>query len=190
MAQKGRQGVAQAFSEFAAKLKRYSQQEGEVSPAPTQTAPSPVLQQTIDEREAAFRASVLGAYARYKNPSKDIALDMQNLLKAYNLFKAVQEAGNPTGDGGELDGTHLSYAEYTSPLCRNSNYTKGASFIYLIASFMYEQNVSDYVPVFVKSLKTPSYDVLSFIPAQEAEFSMEQRQVLSIIKEEFYTQPE
>lgn len=148
-----------------------------------------ILQEKINSNENARKQSVSKTYKIYKDPfgtlgtasdrARTIYEDEQNLLKAYNLFKAVSDAVKSKSDKE----TFVSSFEIESPLTRKNSYTFGGNLIYLICWLKFEEGIGDFVPVFKESGK--SYK-LRFVPVSDYRFDTGDTELLSMVKEIFY----
>ena len=180
------ENVSDAVNAFSKIFARFQKSGGEVQKRKTEDE---ILQEKINSNENARKQSVSKTYKIYKDPfgalgtssdrARAIYDDEQNLLKAYNLFKAVSEAVKSKSDKE----TFVSSFEIESPLSRKNSYTFGGNFIYLICWLKFEEGIGDFVPVFRESGK--SYK-LRFVPASEFRFENSDTELIAIIKEIFY----
>jgi hypothetical protein len=180
--------VAQAFSAFSKKLSRSSQaSDGEKLSVFHEDA---VLQKKVSLADESYRLSVISAYKKYMNPykalgknsaeAKALAVDEENLLKAYNVFKAVLEANKTQGDGE----TFVELSEVKSPLTAKPCYTDGGQFIYMQCWLIFEQGIKDYIPELV--LKNQGVDStwhLEFTPLKTYRFDYQDKEVMAIIEQ-------
>lgn len=178
--------IYDAFSEFSKKFARFKK-SGES--LPKRKSEDDFLQDKINAGEAARKQAVSKSYRIYRDPfgelgktserARAIYDDEQALLRAYNLFKAVTEAS-----GGKSDKeTFVSSFTIESPLARKNAYTFGGNFIYLVCHLMFEEGVSDFVPVLNE--EGASYR-LSFVPAASFRFEQKDSDVIRIVRETFY----
>lgn len=180
------ENLTDAINAFAQKFAIFQKTGNEL---PKRKTEDEILQDKIDANEAARKQSVAKSYKIYKDPfgalgkasdrARAIYEDEQNLLKAYNLFKAVKEAVESKSDRD----TYVSSFEMESPLTKKNAYTFGGSLIYLICWLKFEEGVGDYVPVFEESGK--SYK-LKFVPASDYRFDSSDSDLISMVKEIFY----
>lgn len=182
------QKLSEAISNFSKKLARFSSQP-EQERRPVHTSDEK-LQVQINEREDRMKAAVLATYKIYKSPfealgkdsnrAKIIDEDEQNLLRAYNLYKAVCAANSEKSD----EHTFLKNIEISTPLAEKYAYTTGGQFVYLLTWLFYEQNAKEFIPEFFET--QDGKFVLKFYPAEKYEFDAKTKETAGIIKENFY----
>ncbi len=180
------ENLSDAINAFAQKFARFQKTGNEL---PKRKTEDEILQDKIDANESARKQSVSKNYKLYKDPfgalgkasdrARAIYDDEQNLLKAYNLFKAVKETVASKSDRD----TYVSSFEIESPLTKKNAYTFGGSLIYLICWLRFEEGIGDYVPVFQESGK--SYK-LKFIPSDDYRFESSDVDLMAMVKETFY----
>lgn len=180
-----KQSVSKAFGAFSKKLKAFVASEGE---DPKFESGSSLLQERIKEREAVRYNNIVSYYKKFTTPDASIAEDQENLLKAYNLYKGLRTLNQQAGDQNSF----IKASEIISPLTQKARYTSGGDFIYLTAWFLYEKQIEDFVPLLEKREDgregngTISF-LLDFVTPQKKPFSIHDREILGIIKKEFYS---
>lgn len=192
MAEKdGRKSAAQAFSDFTKVFKRSVQSKD--NSKPNIVYEDEILQKKINAREQDFNLAVLASYKKYLNPfrtfgktqqAETIDNDEKNLLKAYNLFKAVRDANASIGDMNTF--ADIKYIH--SPLTQRDCYTSGGEFIYLQCWLMFAQNITDYVPNFVEFEENYSTVYkLEFVPQKNYTFAFDDKEVMAAIKSAYHS---
>lgn len=179
--------ASKAISDFSKKLKAFVS-SGEKDPHFKSENAS--LQEKITEREALRRSNIISYYKKFTTPDVTISEDEDNLMKAYALFKGLRALNQGTGD----EHTFIKGTELISPLAQKARYTSGGDFVYLAAWFLFEKGIEDFAPVLEekkddssKGAAIPSASFcLDFIPASKKAFSLHDREILGIIKNEFY----
>ncbi len=191
MAKENKRQVAQAFRNFTQVFSRSTQAQD--NSAPNIDYEDDLLQKKINSREQEYRRAILTSYSRYMNPfralgksSREAAAiteDENNLLKAYNLFKAFYEANHKIGDAE----TFISIGFVESPLTKKDAYTSGDDFIYLQCWLIFEQRVRDFIPVIEEvEEKMVITNRLKFVPLRTFSFSFEEREVIAAIEETYH----
>lgn len=180
------ESISDVFSNFAKKLSRFNQSGQEFQKRKTE---DDYLQDKINAGEAGRKQAVSKTYKIYKDPfgtlgktsdrARAIYDDEQNLLKAYNLFKAVSEACSSKSDKE----TFVSSFEIESPLTKKTSYIVNGNFIYLICWLQFEENICDFVPVLEE--KNNSYK-LRFYSVENYRFENNDSEVIRMVKEIFY----
>lgn len=181
--------ITDAVNQFSEKLRRFKGAGGGgISVEPSGIS---VLERQIREREDSLRNSVTASYRIYKSPFEALGKnspraaavdrDEQNLLKAYELFRAVTEAEAAHKD----EQTFLKAAEIVSPLSQRECYAEGGQLVYLAAWLYFEQNRRDYVPFFPQR---QTGRPLTFVRAEDFRPEARDREILEIIAESFYSQ--
>lgn len=191
MANKIRPKVAMAFNTFSRKLSRSTQllDNADIDLC----REDDLLQKKIDERDKDYRKAIVTAYSRFMNPFRvlgktsrealEINEDEQNLLRAYNLFRAVKKADKEIGNAS----TFIQLEGIKSPLTEKMRYTTGGDLIYLQCWLIYEQGVRDYVPCLVEvEERLETYYRLEFVPTKSYDFNWQDREVIAEIEETFY----
>jgi len=180
------ESISDVFSNFAKKLYRFNQSGQDL---PTRKTQDDFLQDKINAGETGRKQAVSRSYKIFKDPfgelgttndrARAIYNDEQNLLKAYKLFKSVREACAEKSDKE----TFVSSFEIESPLTKKNSYTFGGNFIYLICWLMFEEEISDFVPVLEE--KNNSYK-LRFVASENYHFESKESDLVRIVKEVFY----
>lgn len=182
------QSVADAFSNFSKKFTKFkSQPEPEIRKLSRQDQ---ILQEQINRQEERYEFAVIGSYNLYKSPlvalgknssrGKSIDDDEQSLLKAYKLFKAIQDANNTNGDKT----TFIKKVEIESPIAKKDTYSRGGQFIFLQCWLKFEQGVSDFVPVLEEDKN--GYFHLRFQPESQVKLSAKDKELMEKVREAFY----
>ena len=179
MDEKNKSSVSQAFSDFSEKFSRFLKDNPQNEPK-IQKSKDTLLQERILEQEKQFVSQICAKYQKYIN-SEQLLPEQEQLLAAYNLFKAVKEAEKQYGSSQTCIKKDFLY----SALCQNSQYTSGTDFIYLRVWLEFAQNIHDLVPQF--SANHDGTYSLSFIPSRYATFTVEQKEIYSIILSNFYS---
>ncbi len=191
MAKENKRQVAQAFRNFTQVFSRSTQAKD--NSAPNIDYEDDLLQKKINSREQEYRKAILTSYMRYMNPfrtlgktSREAAVineDETNLLKAYNLFKAINEANRKIGDAETF--VNIGFVE--SPLTKKDAYTSGGDLIYLQCWLIFEQGVRDYIPVIEEvEEKMVITNRLRFVPLRTFSFSFQDREVIAAIEEAYH----
>ena len=152
-----------------------------------------IIQKKMQIRENEFISSVNTSYSKYLNPYRvlgknaplaiAIDTDKKNLLKAYNLFKAIKEANISIGDTN----TFVKLQDIHSPLTDRDCYTVGGEFIYLQCWLIFDQNIKDFVPELVKKESDmQTVYSLEFSPLKTFAFSYQDKEVMGAIQASFY----
>ncbi len=148
------------------------------------------IQRLITENEERFVHNIIATYKLYKSPfdvlgknssrAVEIDRDQQNLVKIYELYKQIFFVSKEKSD----EDTFVVNIDFQTPLATKYNYTEGLQFIYLYAWLIYEKNMNDFVPYFEKN--EHNFFKLKFMPLEEYEFNIQEKQILEVIKREFY----
>lgn len=180
------ESISDVFSNFAKKLSRFNQSGQDL---PKRKTEDDILQDKINAGEAGRKQAVSKTYKIYKDPfgvlgktsdrARAIYDDEQNLLKAYKLFKAVKEACVEKSDKE----TFISSFELESPLAKKSSYTMSGNFIYLICWLMFEEGISDFVPVLEEISNSHK---LKFLLSENYHFDSNDSDLIRIVREVFY----
>lgn len=181
------QTISDALSSFSRQLKRFNKaNKNERVTEPTEDSR---IQQQIRESGERFKASVVQTYKIYKSPFQalgqdsaravSIDRDEQNLLKAYELYKAITEGAKEKSD----EQTFIADLRISSPLAAKASYTDGGQFIYLLMWLIFEKQCSQYVPYFEEK---GGLKVISFCPMENFTFDTHDKEVLDLVKKEFY----
>ena len=185
--------AGQAFSAFAKKFARSTQAQD--NSALEVFHEDSFLQQKINAKEQDYNAAILSSYAKYLNPfrilgknsrqAELISLDEKNLLKAYNVFKAVREINATVGDTS----TFIKTDKVESPLVLQEAYTTGGEFIYLQCWLRFSQKATDFVPELVavqENLQT--HYILQFSPLKSFGWSFQDKEVIAAIESAYHNQ--
>lgn len=180
------ESISDVFSNFAKTLSRFNQSGRDL---PKRKTEDDFLQDKINAGEAGRKQAVSKTYKIYKDPfgvlgktsdrAKSIYEDEQNLLKAYNLFKAVKDVCDSKSDKG----TFVSSFEIESPLTRKAAYIMNGNFVYLICWLMFEENIGDFVPVLEEVNNSCK---IRFVSSENYKFNYSDMEVIRIVKEMFY----
>lgn len=185
-----RQTVGQAFDDFAKKFRRSSQfSDGS---KPNIIYEDDLVQKKINATEDAFRKTVVSSYAKYLNPfkvygrnsaqAKEISEDEENLVRAYNLFKAVKEANLSYG----TDDTFIKTSKISSPLTSKNIYTAGGEFLYLQCWLIQARNVRDYIPELVEHEENfQTVYSLEFYPLRSYKFDRRDKEIIAVLQETY-----
>ena len=182
------QSVSDAFSKFSKKFAKFkSQPEPERSKL---TRQDELLQEQINRQEERYEFAVIGSYNIYKSPlvalgknssrGKSIDEDEQSLLKAYKLFKTVQDANTANGDKT----TFITKTEIESPIAKKDSYTRGGQFIFLQCWLRFEQGCNDFVPVLEEDKNGHFH--LRFHPESQVKLSAKDKELIEKVREAFY----
>ena len=182
------QKVYEAINNFSKKFAKFKAQ-AEPERIKT-TSRDEILQEQINRQEERYEFAVIGSYNVYKSPlvalgknsarGKSIDEDEQSLLKAYKLFKAVNDANTSTGDKT----TFISKVEIESPIAKKDSYVRGGQFIFLQCWLLFEQRVEDFVPVLEEDRN--GYFHLRFHPQNEVKLSAKDKELIEKVREAFY----
>lgn len=176
----GRQTTAQAFDAFAEKFQRFIAAGGDeptnvAKPAPSQEA----LNVALREQQKA----VITRYKGFVTPDAAVARDEAELLAAYRLFKAVQQADAEH----TTEQTHLESFVIASPLVHADRYTIGGDFIYLQCWLAHEKGCKDYVPELQPQPTGADSYRLVFVPARHHHITYNDKEKQDIIRNCFYS---
>ena len=172
--------VYKAVMDFQEKFRRFSG-AAEKSEPQIQKSGETLLEERIEQKQKEFEHGVMSAYNRFclsaasDDPENSVRTDCQNLLAAYNLYKAVHEAEKQFSN----EHTALKKDILVSSLCQKSEYTSGDDFVYLKAWLYFNQNIRDLVPFFVQN-ERGSFS-LQFVPERLAKFTLREKEIFSII---------
>ena len=191
MAKRDKRQVAQAFRNFSSIFTRSTQAQDDS--ALNIDRDDELLQKKINSREQEYMRAILSSYAKYMNPyrtlgknSREAAVisgDEDNLLRAYNLFKAVNEANRKIGDSE----TFINIGFVESPLTSKQAYTSGGEFIYLQCWLIYEQGTRDFIPVIEEvEERMVITNRLRFVPLRTFSFSFQDREVIRAVEEAYH----
>ncbi len=191
MAKRDKRQVAQAFRNFSSIFTRSTQAQDDS--ALNIDRDDELLQKKINSREQEYMRAILSSYAKYMNPyralgknSREAAVisgDEDNLLRAYNLFKAVNEANRKIGDSE----TFINIGFVESPLTSKQAYTSGGEFIYLQCWLIYEQGARDFIPVIEEvEERMVITNRLRFVPLRTFSFSFQDREVIRAVEEAYH----
>ena len=171
------QSAAEAFGAFAQKLQRFISAGGE-RPA---TASHPrTAQEALNQALSEQKKAVITRYKSFLSPDQAIAKDQTELVAAYELFKAVQEANATHG----TEATHLDGVPLVSPLSKADRYTIGGDFVYLQCWLCYERGITDYTPELCAH--TDEVWRLQFVPARHHHPTREDNDKAAVIRSCFY----
>lgn len=180
------ESISDVFNNFAKSLSRFTKSGNDL---PKRKTEDDYLQDKINAGEAGRKQAISKTYKIYKDPfgtlgktsdrARAIYDDEQNLLKAYNLFKAVNDACLSKSDKD----TFVSSFEIESPLAKKTSYIMNGNFIYLICWLMFEENIGDFVPVLEE--KNNSYK-LRFYSSENYRFENNDSEIIRMVKEIFY----
>ncbi len=179
--------AAEAFGAFAKKFLKSSQYND--NSKPNIVYEDDIIQRKINAKEDDYKALIISSYSKYLNPfrvlgknsplAQAIDTDEKNLLKAYNLFKAVHDANLSIGDTN----TFVKIPDIHSPLTNRDCYTSGGEFIYLQCWLMFAQNIKDFIPELVAVEENfQTHYVLQFSQTKNYGWSFQDKEVLAAIQ--------
>lgn len=179
--------AAEAFGAFAKKFLKSSQYNDQSKV--NIVYEDDIIQNKINAKEEDYRTLIISSYSKYLNPyrvlgknssmAQAIDNDEKNLLKAYKLFKAVQEANTSIGDIN----TFVNIPNIHSPLTERQCYTEGGEFIYLQCWLMFSQNIKDFIPELVAVQENfQTRYVLQFSLTKNYGWSFQDKEVLATIQ--------
>lgn len=187
------QNIAEVLSRFSQKLARFSK-----SPDAERVVPlskDSYYAERLRERGERLREAVVATYKIYRAPiealgersdrAASLDKDERNLLKAYNLYKSCMEIDKENQD--EIGATYIRSVEIASPLADKAAYTSGGQLVYLIAWLFFEQRSEEYVPYFEESGSHGAHFSLAFARADSFSFDARDKEILDIIRAEFYS---
>ncbi len=189
-----KKSISKAFSDFSKKFERFKNSENSVR-LENQNKNS-TLQNLVNENENSKKQAILNSFKLYEIPfTKEIEDDEESLLKAYEIFKATLEINKNFAD----EKTFLSDFKISSPITKKSNYIFGGQFVYLQLWFRICKKIQDFVPILKKSSsgfadknfdekfaagKNAESFELSFVPFDDFEFSLKQKEIVQVVLEE------
>ncbi len=183
----GENRLSDAVSAFSKQFARFSKADAKRTET---TREDEILQSKVNSGERSRRQAVCQNYKIYKDPfgafgtasprAHAINADEQNLLKAYKLHKAVFAATKEHGD----DETFVSSFSIESPIAKKTTYTFGGQFMYLSCWLKFEQGATDFVPILQESNGAWQ---LSFVAAETYRYERADAELVSIVKECFYS---
>ncbi len=183
-----RLSVMSAFSAFQKKFSRFTKSEEGERLAPVRK--DKVLQQEITDREERYENAVSNSYRIYKSPfealgrnssrAKAIDDDEQSVLKAYDLYKSIIELNEKKGD----EHTFIAKYELENLIARKDSYTRGGQLVYLQCWLMFEQGITDYVPV-LEEIKPGKFQ-LRFVDGETFRFPQTVLEQVEMIKRIYY----
>lgn len=182
------QKVSEAVTNFSKKFAKFRAQ---AEPERTKTTSrDELLQEQINRQEERYELAVVGSYTVYKSPlvalgknssrGKAIDEDEQSLLKAYKLFKAVNDANETVGDKT----TFVHRVEIESPIARKDSYTRGGQFVFLQCWLRFEQGVEGFVPTLEEDREGRFH--LRFRPDGQTRMSAKDKELFEKVREAFY----
>ncbi len=182
-----------AFSEFAKRFARSSQStdDSKVRIVHENT----LIQQKINALEEDFVAEAISSYNKYVNPfrtfgktsrtAEAIDNDEKDLLCAYNLFKAVNDANNSIGNNQ----TFIKIDSVHSPLVNREIYTLGGEFIYLQCWLRYCKQITDFVPILKSTEKNlETIWTLHFVSPKKVSWSFQEQEIIAVLESNFHPQ--
>ncbi|MBR0032601.1 MAG: hypothetical protein IJP61_09980 [Treponema sp.] len=182
------QKVYEAINNFSKKFAKFKAQ-AEPERIKT-TSRDEILQEQINRQEERYEFAVIGSYNVYKSPlvalgknsnrGKSIDEDEQSLLKAYKLFKAVNDANNTAGDKT----TFINKVDIESPITKKDSYIRGGQFIFLQCWLRFEQGVENFIPVLEEDRN--GYFHLRFYPEAQVKMSAKDKELIEKVRESFY----
>ena len=182
------QSVSEAFSSFSKKFSRFkTQPEGERA---RNVREDEKIQDQINRQEERYELAVIGTYNIYKSPlialgknstrGKAIDDDEQSLLKAYRLFKAIDDANESNGDKN----TFITKVEIESPVTKKESYIHGEQFIFLQCWLRFEQGITDFIPTLEEDRNGNFH--LRFVPEKSSRLSGKEKELMEKVRESFY----
>ena len=174
-----KQTTAEAFNAFANKLQRFISSGGEEP----KRAPLPRSEQErIHDALSEQKKAVISRYRLFLNADASVAADQAELLAAYNLFKAAQEANAAHA----TESTHLDGVPLVSPLTKNDRYTIGGDFIYLQLWLYHEKQAADYIPLLKPQPEGSESYTLTFVPARHYHPTYDDKEKADVIRACYY----
>ena len=184
------QNFQDVLSSFSQKLSRFNKSSS--AQRVVQPSKDSYYEEKLRERGERLHASVVSTYKIYRSPFESLGgqsdraasldKDEQNLLKAYNLYKACMDIDKENQD--EIGATHIKTVELYSPLADKASYTSGGQFIYLLCWLFFEQDCQEYIPFFNEN---ENHHSLAFAKSDSFSFDAHDREIFEIIKAEFYS---
>ncbi len=180
--------LSDAVSNFSNKMERFFQAYPGAD-LERRTSPDSVAQKKLAQADFAFKKSVAETYKKYRFPYKTlgedsveagiISHDEDQLLAAYNLFKAVTEANEKSSTGE----TFLKPQIITS-LSSQDQYTVGENFIYLQVWLYFEQKAKDFCPSF-ESSADGNFKII-FTPVKNFKRNHRESEIFATLASVFY----
>ena len=141
------ENLAQSIAAFSKKFQKLDDDAVPLEPAPSKEK---ILQDEINRREQERSEKLRHQYEDFINPrTQDIEQDEEELLKAYELYKKLNEVCVASEKEGS--NTRLRAMEFTSPLCRKDDYTLGDQMAFLRLWFLQKEPEADAVPEFIRA---------------------------------------
>ena len=108
------------------------------------------LQDEINRQEEEREAELRRRFSDFIEPrTQDIEKDEEDLLKAYELYCALNELCEAAAKEGST--ARPRSLELTSPLCRRDDYTLGDEMAFLRLWFLQKNPETDVVPEFIRN---------------------------------------
>ncbi|MCR5218386.1 hypothetical protein [Treponema sp.] len=164
--------IIEAMEKFSRKMESFKKSDDKKNPLPESADQK--LQKRINLTEEERLAAIKNEYENFKNPlSREIESDEEALLKAYELFTALNELKKSF----EGQGASLKSCQIDCSLCHKSEYTKPAcsKFIFLQCWLYFEKNIRDYIPV-IEENKNGSHDI-AFADAEDFHFYSREKEI-------------
>ena len=173
--------VSNIFVKFSKKLDSFSRAEENQRKIVRKENKNAFLKSRIAESEEEKRNKIIETYRAFKIPSsRGTEEDEEALLKAYELFKTLQEMKEKSGK----EKVFIRRAEIYAPFCEKDFYFSDDKIIFLIAWLKFEKNITDYVPFIVSTGTSSPY--LDFAEAETFRYSPEQKEIIAVIQDYFY----
>lgn len=169
----------EAFSYFREKMSRFVASGAELP----RKEKNP-LQRRIIENDEAHEEKILRSYEVYRSPNEnETSSDEANLLAAFSLFKGIKELNdNLLKNNPSLPRTEcpaVKEIRITTGLAKKERYKSGEDLYFLRTWFYFEEGEKDFVPVVENGF-------LTFAEREDFSFSPEEKEILRIIKNNFY----
>lgn len=170
----------QVIDEFTEKIKRLKNSNNfSISENESKNSSIKNLKNKIDEIQIAEDQKILSQYNAFVKPvSKQIEDDENELLECFEFFLKLNFKKNELLNYDFEDSNNLIYVNSSIP--KKNHYTTGTDFIFLCAWFKYEMGKTEFVPRLVKN--DSGFFRLTFINAENATFSIEERRILNFIE--------
>jgi len=184
--------LSKAISDFENKFNRFKKSVG---PEPNFLKKNETsdLDSNLKLTKERYKKSVIDNYKKFISPfqvfgkssaiADQLEKDKENLVIAYNLYKAVHDLNKEKGNSE----TYIKAPNIETPLTKRDRYTKGGEFIYLQCWFIYEHkhNKTELVPQLEFNEKTDSWK-LTFTQKNKWHITGNDLEIEAIISECFY----
>lgn len=171
-----KKNILGAISEFSKKLSKF--EESEKSERIESTSDSTKLQNEISLSEEERKLFLYNEYKNYDEPiTREIEEDEENLLKAYELFKQIEEINLKSSS----ENIRIVDNRIFCPICNKTDYIQKNKFVYLKIWFILHKKDSDVVPE-ISSTLNKKY-CLDFIKKEDWKPTSAEKEMLQIIEE-------